>query len=126
MNPCDISPAAFARAQLVTKVSSFQNVTPINKAQKPFKPVQKAGLSTADALSDSQEQSLVRIKEYLLKLHNVIIERHEFAVSQNLPVDFEGFDRMRMEMGMMIKGVEDAFAKSWHARAAGFVKSRAA
>lgn len=121
----DIPEGQVARAELLLKVACFPTQTHVNKAQKPFKPAQKAGLSAADALSDSQELALVRIKEDLLKLDKAIIARQEFASSQALPVDFAGFDRMRMEMGVLIKGLEDTFAKSWHARAAGFVKSRA-
>jgi hypothetical protein len=121
----DVPVAALYRAELIEKVSRFPTHTPVNKAQKPFKPAQKAGLSAADALSDSQELAIARIKEDLLKLDKAIIARQEFANSQALPVDFAGFDRIRMEMGLLVKNLEDAFAKSWHARAAGFVKSRA-
>jgi hypothetical protein len=122
----DIPEGQIARAEVLAQVAYFPTQTPINKAQKPFKPAQEPGLSAADALSDAQELALVRIKEDLLKLDKAIIARQEFANSQALPVDFAGFDRMRMEMGLLIKNLEDAFAKSWHARAAGFVKSRAA
>ncbi|AMC34244.1 hypothetical protein [Janthinobacterium sp. B9-8] len=122
----DIPEGQVARAELLSKVAHFPTQTPIKKTQKPFKPAQKPGLSAVDALSDSQEHALLRIKEDLERLDKAIIARQEFAGSQHLSVDFAGFDRMRMEMGMMIKNLEDAYAKSWHARAAGFVKSRAA